>query len=501
MALEKVPISSKVLSAVAQRPPMTRNIWLKELDDDELSIYVAHCSRPQAIEDLALQYSWMNIARLGIAAERLQDPVVQLLVQGALEIKAKKVVQQADKVFGNDVLEYVYSKTTDQSQFRRTFVALVLATDGLVHSASSSLDFLKLVLDGGEGSLNPKQQPAQQQKLHASDTTDQIQKPPVIPPLMSRTESGRRDRKLNAAVPLELWQGSDAVDNVEHLPPSTSAQGGPRTPATISTGAPYSPSNTSAKTASPLEPPTKSSPLTTKPRDTPSGRFQPATSPKKDRGSETLLSTPLEPGLSAQTAINSARLAAKSGNTHMRPTAVATALKQQCDATSAIDNAADLPPPTINSPVATKRTRTVSKSPSLIVKLPVATGSTFPVPTSHLPMVKSQIATRNASIDSKIPSTPKPLSRMRSLHREPASTLLPQSPGPYGKSVLRGRLSVHNSSTGSGQEASKLSLETSVKEKPVRQPQLPPSVEGFKKAPDHKHEGCQNFVWHTEPRH
>jgi hypothetical protein len=494
---------------------MTRNIWLKELDDDELSIYVAHCSRPQAIEDLALQYSWMNIARLGIAAERLQDPVVQLLVQGALEIKAKKVVQQADKVFGNDVLEYVYSKTTDQSQFRRKFVALVLATDGLVHSASSSLDFLKLVLDGGDGSLEPKQQPTQQPELHASDTINQTPKPPVIPRPMSRTESGRRGRNLNAAVPLELWEGSDAFDNVAHLPPAIGAQGGSPTPATVSAGASHSPLNTSAKTASPLETPTKSAPLTKKPRDTPSGRFQLVTSPKKDRGSETLLNMPLEPGLSAQTAINPARLAAKSGNTHMRPNSIATALKEQCDATSAIDEVAHLPPPTIDSPVATKRTRKVSKSPSLIVKLPIAVASTpppmvkSPIATGNAatisntppPIVKSQIATRNASIDSKIPSTPKPLSRTRSLHREPASTLLPPSPGPYGKSVLRGRLSVHNGSAGSNQEASKLGSETSVKEKPVRQPQLPPSVEELKKAPDHKHDGCQNFVWHKKPRH
>jgi hypothetical protein len=157
--LEKVPQSSEVLVEVSKRQPGTRNIWLKNMDGAEFKMYIVHASRPRTMEDLAWQEDWLNILRLGVAAEMLRDSRIQATVAAALHEKSQLARYRRMAQLSTEDVQYGYAKTEPGSRLRQTLAELGFAepepdqASGALPEASHSQSTHTEAVKGGNTSV------------------------------------------------------------------------------------------------------------------------------------------------------------------------------------------------------------------------------------------------------------------------------------------------------------------------------------------------------------
>lgn len=132
---------------VAQRPHMTRNIWIKDLDVDEYWASLTQASNSRTKEDIGTKDDWTQIFQLFIAACQLADPIAQTTALSAVRYKAKYVEDKRGRMFNAKDIEYVYAKTQCGSRLRQLLVDLALRSHSLLGTLTGPTDFLREVHD------------------------------------------------------------------------------------------------------------------------------------------------------------------------------------------------------------------------------------------------------------------------------------------------------------------------------------------------------------------
>ena len=101
------------------------------MSNDQLRVYLAQTSLYMTKNSIS-RLPWIDIVRLGIAAEHLDDPTVLAVAISGFHYKATIARKGDGALFDSQVVEYVFSNTTEESRVRRSTIELWVGSEGKV---------------------------------------------------------------------------------------------------------------------------------------------------------------------------------------------------------------------------------------------------------------------------------------------------------------------------------------------------------------------------------
>lgn len=132
--VKEIPDHCVVLQQELNQNPGVRRIRIQNLNYSEFTTYIHSAGSLAKLTANSLRKEeWMDIVRLGIAAEQLKDIPVQTYVWEALNEKAERAGKKHDMFKAVD-LQYVYDKTNIGSGLRYTLVHIGMESPTLMDS-------------------------------------------------------------------------------------------------------------------------------------------------------------------------------------------------------------------------------------------------------------------------------------------------------------------------------------------------------------------------------
>ncbi|KAF2122133.1 hypothetical protein BDV96DRAFT_594059 [Lophiotrema nucula] len=132
ISIEKIKPQCKILYALLNKPVEERRIALPDVTIEDLDKYIKYSNMMYAGDDafpqdkyvpetMAHQLNWEDVACVAIITEKMQDDVLQKFIEDAISRKGKRVKYLPSKLFGGDVVDEVYTRTTAGSWVRKAF--------------------------------------------------------------------------------------------------------------------------------------------------------------------------------------------------------------------------------------------------------------------------------------------------------------------------------------------------------------------------------------------
>lgn len=137
----QIPVYASALDRLPDNEFGVREIWLQHVDPADFHTYLDATDRGFSGENLAHGLGWLDLVKLCVVAETMEDMMMQLKCRIGLRHKVVLVDNNADLLFTDEVVQYVYERTALGSPLRETLVEIAVNNGKLVAMLSAPAEF------------------------------------------------------------------------------------------------------------------------------------------------------------------------------------------------------------------------------------------------------------------------------------------------------------------------------------------------------------------------